>query len=257
MVSSPRPNHTNGSQGPAWDPCLNGTLFCYRAPPAGLHCFLSPVAIPAHFPRGPICGHVQPSGSDSPLGVPAESGFLKALPWLWESLSECGGGSVTKWYLILATPKTVVCQAPLSMGFSRQEYWSGLPFPSPGDLPHPGIEPGSPALQADSGATREDSATRKKELPGKSKVHDLSLWYEGKPGPKTLPLMNYCPQIHTIKVFGGNTCMLSHIGLFATPWTTASQAPLSMGFFRRRYWSGLPFCSPGESSQSGDRTGVP
>ena len=41
-------------------------------------------------------------------------------------------------------------QAPLSMGFSRQEYWSGLPFPSPGDLPDPGIEPGSPALQADS-----------------------------------------------------------------------------------------------------------
>ena len=40
-------------------------------------------------------------------------------------------------------------QAPLSMGFSRQEYWSGLPFPSPGDLPDPGIEPRSPALQAD------------------------------------------------------------------------------------------------------------
>ena len=45
---------------------------------------------------------------------------------------------------------TVAYQAPLSMGFSRQEYWSGLPFPSPGDLPNPGIEPGSPALQADS-----------------------------------------------------------------------------------------------------------
>ena len=40
-------------------------------------------------------------------------------------------------------------QAPLSVGFSRQEYWSGLPFPSPGDLPNPGSEPGSPALQAD------------------------------------------------------------------------------------------------------------
>ena len=47
-------------------------------------------------------------------------------------------------------PWTVACQAPLSMEFSRQEYWSGLPFPSPGDLPDPGIEPGSPALQADS-----------------------------------------------------------------------------------------------------------
>ena len=45
---------------------------------------------------------------------------------------------------------TVACQAPLSMGFSRQEHWSGLPFPSPGGLPDPGIKPGSPALQADS-----------------------------------------------------------------------------------------------------------
>ena len=44
---------------------------------------------------------------------------------------------------------TVACQTPLSMGFPRQEYWSGLPFSSPGDLPNLGIEPGSPALQAD------------------------------------------------------------------------------------------------------------
>ena len=47
-----------------------------------------------------------------------------------------------------ATPWTVACQAPLSMEFSKQEYWSGLPFPSPGDLPDPGIEARSPALQA-------------------------------------------------------------------------------------------------------------
>ena len=44
------------------------------------------------------------------------------------------------------TPWTVAHHAPLSMGFSRQEYWSGLPFPSPGDLPNPGTEPKSPAL---------------------------------------------------------------------------------------------------------------
>ena len=54
----------------------------------------------------------------------------------------------------------VAHQAPLSMGFSRQEYWSGLPLPSPGVLPHPGIKPGSPALQADSLLT---------EPPGKPK----------------------------------------------------------------------------------------
>ena len=47
-------------------------------------------------------------------------------------------------------PWIIACQAPLSMEFSRQQYWSGLPFPSPGDLSDPGIEPGSPALQADS-----------------------------------------------------------------------------------------------------------
>ena len=47
---------------------------------------------------------------------------------------------------LFATPRTVAYKAPPSMGFSRQEYWSGLPFPPPGDLSHPGIEPGSPAL---------------------------------------------------------------------------------------------------------------
>ena len=47
-------------------------------------------------------------------------------------------------------PRTVTCQAPLSMGFSKQEYWSGLPFPSPGDLPDPGLEAGSSALQVGS-----------------------------------------------------------------------------------------------------------
>ena len=50
---------------------------------------------------------------------------------------------------LFATPWTVAHQAPQSMEFSRQEYRSGLPFPSPGDLPDPGIEPGSPALQTD------------------------------------------------------------------------------------------------------------
>ena len=49
-----------------------------------------------------------------------------------------------------ATPWTVACQVPLSMGFPRQEYWSVLPFPSPGDLPDPAIKPTSPAWQVDS-----------------------------------------------------------------------------------------------------------
>ena len=56
-----------------------------------------------------------------------------------------GGGLVTKSCLTLMTPWTVAYQAPQSMGFSRQEYWGGLSFPSPGYLPYPGIEPESPA----------------------------------------------------------------------------------------------------------------
>ena len=51
---------------------------------------------------------------------------------------------------LFATPWTVACQAPLSIELSSQEYWSGLPFPSPGDLPDPGIELWAPSLQADS-----------------------------------------------------------------------------------------------------------
>ena len=50
---------------------------------------------------------------------------------------------------LLVIPWTVAYQAPSPMEFFKQEYWSGLPFPSPGDIPNPGIEPGSPTLQAD------------------------------------------------------------------------------------------------------------
>ena len=107
--------------------------------------------------------------------------------------------------LLFVTPWTVACQAPLSMEFSRQEYWSGLLFPPPGDLPNPGMESIFPALQAD------------------------SLLFEplGKP-------------IHIC------LCQsLSYVLLFATPWTVAHQTPLSMGFSRQEYWSGLQFPPPG------------
>ena len=71
----------------------------------------------------------------------------------WEPIGsylEGGGVLVAQSCPTLATPWIVAYQAPLSMGFPRQGNWSGLPFPCPGDLPNPGIEPGSPALQADS-----------------------------------------------------------------------------------------------------------
>ena len=66
------------------------------------------------------------------------------------SVPFCGGGLVAQSCPALVTPWTVAHQAPLSMGFPRQQYWNELPFPSLGDLPDPGIEPGSLALQADS-----------------------------------------------------------------------------------------------------------
>ena len=77
--------------------------------------------------------------------------FLPLLPEQFQMLLLCQdlfGGSVTKSCPTLVTPLTAAHQAPLSAGFPRQEYWSGVPFPPPGNLPDPGIEPRSPTLQA-------------------------------------------------------------------------------------------------------------
>ena len=70
---------------------------------------------------------------------------------------------------LFATPWTIAHQAPPSMGFSRQEYWSGLPFPSARDLPNPGIEPRSPTLQADALTS---------EPPGKLSLFKLVLAFD-------------------------------------------------------------------------------
>ena len=80
-------------------------------------------------------------------------------------LSSVQFSSVAQSCATLCDPWTVAHQAPLSMGFSRQEYWSGLPFPSPGDLPDPGIKPTSPTLQAD---------TLTSAPPGKPQ---FQIWY--------------------------------------------------------------------------------
>ena len=97
------------------------------------------------------------------------------------------------------------------MGFSRQEYWSGLPFPSPGHLLNLGIEPVSPAslaLQADSSLLKDWG----------------NLYY-------TLMLLLLLSRF-------------SRVRLYATPETAAHQAPPSLGFSRQEHWSGLPFPSP-------------
>ena len=82
--------------------------------------------------------------------------------------SICYHSLVANLCLILAIPRTIVHQAPLSMGFSKQEYCSGLPLPSPEDLPYPGMEPGSPVLQADSSKT---------EPPGKPLLFVIPYTY--------------------------------------------------------------------------------
>ena len=95
---------------------------------------------------------------------------------------------------LFVTLWTVACQAPLSMGFSRQEYWSGLPFPSPGDLPNPEIEPGSPALQADALSS---------EPPGKPQQRDS----ESEVAQSCLTLSNPmdCSQPHGLQPAKGRT----------------------------------------------------
>ena len=115
---------------------------------------------------------------------------------------------------------TVARQVPLSMGFSRQEHWSGLPCLSPGDLPDPGISPMSPVSPVLASRFLTTSATWK------------------------------TPYTHwKVKVKS-----LSCVWLFATPWTVGHQSPPSMAFPREEYWSGLPFPSPGESFLPRGRT---
>ena len=101
-----------------------------------------------------------------------------------------------------AISRTVTRWAPLSMGFPRQEFWSGLPFPPPGHDSHPGIEPASLISTALPGRFLTTSATR---------------------------------EARTKKVV--LVCMLSRVQLFTTPRTIACQAPMSMEFSRQGYWS--------------------
>ena len=122
--------------------------------------------------------------------------------------------------LTLVTLWTVACQAPLSLGFSRQEYWSGLPCPPAGDLPDPGIKPASPMSPAVAGSFFTTSSTSRQRLLSRSQGQRSGISFV------------------VIQSF-------SWVRLLATPWTGASQAPLSTGFSRQEYCSGLPFPPPG------------
>ena len=79
---------------------------------------------------------------------------------------------------LFVTPGTVAYQASPSMGFSREEYWSGLPFPSPGDLPDPGIEPRSPALETDALTSKPPGKKKTKQVPDKPLLYAMALLKE-------------------------------------------------------------------------------
>ena len=131
---------------------------------------------------------------------------------------------------LFATPWTVVYQAPLSMLFSRQEYWSGLPFPSPRDLPDPGIKPRSPTLQAD--ALTYAAAAAAKSLQSCPTLCDPM---DGSPPGSPVPEILQPRTLEWVAISFSNAWKwkvkmksLSHVRLFTTPWTAAYQAPLSM-----------------------------
>ena len=141
-----------------------------------------------------LCGHMQHHWM-----------YLKcfsAVP-IWDQSEEVKWKSLSHVWLF-ATPWSVACQAPLSMEFSRQEYWSGLPFPPPGSFwPRDQIRVFCLA--------------------------DRSLLSEP-PGKPKMPA-------------GAAAKPLSRAQLCATPWTAAHQAPLSLGFSRKEHWSGVPLPS--------------
>ena len=150
------------------------------------------------------------------------------------------------------TPWTVACQALLSMELSWQEYWSGLSFPPPGDLPDPASKPESPVAPALAGGFfiteppgKPVPITCTKNLMNQKQVHAGSDGSLGKGWCARPYVLCSCsstlPPGGVSKLTSVVVWLLSGVRLFATPSAVACQASLSMGFSRQEYWSGLPF----------------
>ena len=143
-------------------------------------------------------------------------------------------------------------QAPLCMGFSKQEYWSELLCPSPGDLLNPEMEPPSCCWFFMSPALAGGFFTSSATWEGPSECYALhsqvneSLAFQ-------LNFISWCWCEQKLK----KVKSLSLVRLFVTPWTVAYHAPQSMGFSRQEYWSGLPFPSPGDLPNPGIKPGSP
>ena len=148
---------------------------------------------------------------------------------------------------LFATLWSVAHQAPLSMEFPRQEYWSGLPCPSPGDFPNPGIKPGSPALQADSLASESPGEVwliYNVVLVSVVQRSDSVYMYVGFPGGSVvkgicLPMQKM--QETPVRSLGQKDPleedMATHSSILAwgIPWTKEPGGPQSMGSQRVRY----------------------
>ena len=134
------------------------------------------------------------------------------------------------------TPWTVARHVPLSMGLSRQDYRNGLPFPSPGDLSDSGIKPGSSSITG-----RLFTIWTTRESPKESYFYIKGSSYQKEILCDKLNSFCIPPLCSSHSVMSDS----------ATPWTVDCQAPLSMGFSRQEYWSGLSFPTPGDHPDKG------
>ena len=201
-----------------------------------------------------LCDPIDGSSPGSPI-----PGILQARTLEWVAISF---SNVWKWKVkgkslsrvrLLATPWTAAYQAPPSMGFSRQEYWSGVPLPSPKWCLHGGKR---------RAGGRENFG---RQLPGWHcsmaflPVRDKQLISQStllEPLASALgesrTCSSTCVQPHTSQVsLNKKSESVSCFSLFATPWTVAHQTPPSMEFSRQEYWGGLPFPSPGNLPDPG------
>ena len=153
---------------------------------------------------------------------------------------------------LFATPWTIAYQTPPSIGFSSQEYWSGLLFPSqPRDRTRVSRIVGrrftlwaTREVQSDANMCAMARTSITRPLISNPNICPILLSSKKRPQPALLCLKE------KVKVKS-----LSHVRLFATPWTVAYQASPSMGFSRQEYWSGLPFPSPGDLPDPGIEPG--
>ena len=123
---------------------------------------------------------------------------------------------------LFVTPWTVAHQAPPSMEFSRQAYWSGLPFPSPGDLPNPGIEPGSSTLRSDTLLSEPPGNPTKAIIPWTSVVEARVTWLSRWPSSVWVGAIQFTERLNGTKRWrrGGFTLSAwAETSVFSHPWT--------------------------------------